>query len=464
MKHIVPRLCTLAVVLPLLALAGSRARAGGFTIIEFGARKTGMMTSVANPDDLSAVYHNPGALGDMHGTRFHMSTGVCFLDITARLQTWDTYFPDEGTGYLGSDVIKPDPLPRSWEVDEDGKYFADPIKAKAIAPIPLFAVSTDFGFEKGPVVALSIYVPDAIGADLPKEAPTKYMVTDALFVVGMASISVGYRLPEPVDWLSLGFSLGLLYTRLEGKRWHNQHILFDVGYDYIMHLQGEDYYPFFNFGIIANPIPQISLGLTYIAGANLELEGNLEISLPPDSDLESDPLDLVGTYKQTTHMKVPHGLAAGISWQVIDELELAADYRHWFYRTFKYQDMYHDIELMEDNPIRTPKNFKDSKTFSLGAMVSPFPDWLGLDFMAGWTYDWSPAPSKTKSLDTPTVDLTGFSLGARYTYDEHWRLTLTYYRYWYLKDTVEDSILIPPQNSEFWGTVDTVSLQLEITL
>ena len=159
-----------------------------------------------------------------------------------------------------------------------------------------------------------------------------------------------------------------------------------------------------------------------------------------------------------------------MSWQVIDELELAVDYRHWFYRTFEYQDMYHDIDLVMlgepavENPMRTPKNFKDSWTISAGAMVSPFPDWLPLDLMAGFSYDDSPAPSTTKSLDTPATDLTGFSLGARYTFDEHWRLSFTYYRYWYLKDTVHDSILVPPQNAQFWGTVDTFSLQLEITL
>ena len=41
---------------------------------------------------------------------------------------------------------------------------------------------------------------------------------------------------------------------------------------------------------------------------------------------------------------------------------------------------------------------------------------------------------------------------------------MTYYHYWYLKDEVTDSILVPPQNASFWGQVDTVSLQLEVTL
>ena len=447
-----------------ILLQGEQVLAGGFTIIELGGKKTGMMCSVAKPDDLSGVYHNPAGIADLHGTRLHLSAGFSFLDITARVQTWEG-----GEGYLGSDLILPD-VP----VDDEG-YFAEDIKpTRYFGVMPMFVSSTDFGIADGPVIALSVYVPDFIGAFLPEDAPTRYMVTEAYLIVGMVSLTAAYRLPDPVDWLAFGASIGVMYTRLDGKRWHNQPTIGDMSADYILSLKGEDYQTLWNVGLMVNPIPELTIGLSWIGGVDVALKGDLDISLPPGVE-EEDPLinalgGLTGRYEQTTHMVVPSGLGAGVNWTVIPELDLAVDFRYWFYRAFKEQTMDHsiDLELMGspavDNPLVTPKDFNDSWTISLGALTRPFPAWLPLELMVGWTYDESPAPSRTKSLDTPTTDLTGFSLGARYTFDQTWRLTMTYYHYWYLKDEVTDSILVPPQNASFWGQVDTVSLQLEVTL
>jgi hypothetical protein len=45
------------------------------------------------------------------------------------------------------------------------------------------------------------------------------------------------------------------------------------------------------------------------------------------------------------------------------------------------------------------------------------------------------------------------------------RFSLTYYHYWYLKGAIDDSILDPPpQNAIFAGSVDTVSVRLEVIL
>ena len=72
-------------ILAAVLLISSGAWAGGFTIIEMGSKKTGMMTSVANPDDLSAVYHNAAGLADQHGTRIHLSSGLSIVDALSEL-------------------------------------------------------------------------------------------------------------------------------------------------------------------------------------------------------------------------------------------------------------------------------------------------------------------------------------------------------------------------------------------
>jgi len=443
-----------------------QSRAGGFTIVEFGAKKTSMMCSIAKPDDLSAAFHNPAGLANLHGTQFHLSSGFSIVDAGIKVRAWPA-----GEGQSGSeDYI-------DTAVDEDG-YFEGTIKpTKYFGAMPMFAMSSDFGFDKGPVVSLSVYVPDFIGAFMPEDAPTRYFVTEAYFIAGMASASVGYRLPDPVDWISIGASLGVMYVRMEGKRWVNVPLYGDETTDYVLHMLGEDVQPFWNVGLTAEPIDGLVAGLVFIAGASVALDGSLGIDLPP-GETEEDPVllavtdghGLLGEYEQTTHMKVPSGLGAGLHWQVMDELDLAADFRWWFYHVFESQDMDHNIEqevLGEpavENPMVTPKDYHGSWTLSFGAAYRPFPDDWPVEFLAGWTYDKSPAPTRTKSLDAPTVDLTGISFGLRYTFEPSWRLSLGYYHYWYLKDEVTDSLLDPPQNAIFSGGVHTISAQVEFKL
>jgi long-subunit fatty acid transport protein len=293
------------------------------------------------------------------------------------------------------------------------------------------------------------------------------------------SFSAGYRLPGSLDWLDVGVSCGLLYVRIEGKRWQNFPIfpgISDHNTDVIIRMVGEDYRPWWNAGVVARPIPELSLGLSFIGGADVALKGRLDISLPDgweDDDLTKSLVDqgwlYEGRFGMTSHMKVPYGIAAGINYEIIPELEVAFDFRYWLYHTFEEQRIDHkiDMEISEgekiiDSPIIIPKEYEDSWTVSLGFLTRPFP--FPLELMCGGTYDHSPAPSKTKSLDSPTVNLAGFSLGARYLLFDTWRFSLTYYHYWYLKDTIDDSMLDPPQNAIFEGYVDTVSVQLEVIL
>ncbi|HOX42554.1 MAG TPA: outer membrane protein transport protein [Myxococcota bacterium] len=448
----------------LLVLAAAPAvRAGGFTIIEFGGAKTGMMTSIAKPYDLSGVYHNPAGIADLHGTRLHLSAGLSFVDAELRLRPWEA-----GPGYGASEDFIDTP------VGADG-YFEGTIKpTKYFGVMPMLAASSDFGLENGPVVALAAYVPDFIGAFLPEDAPTRYMVTEAYFVAGMAALTVGYRLPAPVDRVALGVSAGVMYVRIQGARWLNQPLLAGLSADYVLRLQGEDVIPFYNVGATVRATDQLTLGLAFIGGSEVRLDGSLEIGLPPGVT-EEDPIiralgGLAGEYDQTTVMQVPPGLCAGLHYQHSEYLAVALDFRYWFYRVFDKQEMYHDIDLeilgqpAVANPLITPKDYGDSWTFSLGFQVTPLPDRVPLDLMAGFTYDESPAPNRTKSLDSPTVDLWGFSFGLRYDFNETWRGVLTYYHYFYLRDETTDSVLTPPQNVDFGGSVDTVSLQLEVRL
>ena len=442
------------VVLALLCSAGG-ASAGGFTIIEVGTKKTGMMTSVAKPDDLSGVFHNPAGIADLRGNRFLIYNGVAFVNAGARVKAWP-----------GSEnyVDKP--------VDDEG-YFQGTIKpTRTFGIMPMIVGSTDFGWAQGPVWALSAYVPEFAGGFFPKAEPSRYVMIEGFLMSGATALTSAYRLPGSLSFLSLGASLGLRVFYQQGEAYQRFN-LDDLGngLDIYARRQGTDYRPLYNFGLTADLPRGLTVGMMFVGGTPVRIKGTITLSEPDD---EIQPLltsvdrslALLKTYDMTNELRMPHGLAVGLSWRALDSLELAADYRHWFYSSFKEQRMYHNIDValvpgkpLLASPMVTPKDYGDSWTVSAGALARPLK--IPLDLMAGWTYDHSPVPDHTLTMEQPFVDLTGFSVGSRYRVNQDWRVSLTYYHYWYLRDQVDNSILDPPQNIIFQGTSDVVSFQLE---
>src|SRR5205807_1536872 len=100
------------------------AEAGGFTITMLGARRNGMLANIANPDDLSALFHNPAGLADQKGLRLHISNAMTFVDSQFRVQALDSErFPAINPPGCGEGTNAPCP----WPVGADG-YYAQPIK------------------------------------------------------------------------------------------------------------------------------------------------------------------------------------------------------------------------------------------------------------------------------------------------------------------------------------------------
>jgi long-subunit fatty acid transport protein len=314
-----------------------------------------------------------------------------------------------------------------------------------------------------------------VAAYFPEDAPSRYMLTEGLYTAGVASLSGAYRL---LDWLDLGASLGLFYLRLDGQRWINQALpdAGDLNADVVVRMVGEDYRFYFNAGVCVRLLPGLTLGLSFTSGSEVDLVGKLEVSLPPGWEEDELVKALVdaeilkpGRYAMHTRMSVPYGIAAGLNWEALEELELSADFRYWFYQTYEQMDIFHDFSIdlgteepLVPNPMTFEKQYRGSWSVSLGVLGRPFA--IPLELMAGWNYKLSPSPSRTKSLDSPEMTSTGASLGLRYTFWETFRVSATYFRYWFLNYDVPDSMLEPPQNIRFTGGLNTFSVVLELML
>jgi len=142
--------------------------AGGFHITIIGGRRNAMLTNIAKPDDLTALFHNPSGLGDLPGIRIHFFNSVTFLQNKFQLKALDPVrFPEinpVGCGETGND-------PCPWPIDADGYYSKRISPESTFGILPFLGFSTDLGFIRKSlrnlVFAIASYAPNFYGGGFP---------------------------------------------------------------------------------------------------------------------------------------------------------------------------------------------------------------------------------------------------------------------------------------------------------
>ena len=426
----------------ILALVGGelpRAHAGGFAIPEIGTRKTGMGAMIGRPDDLSAVYHNPAGLVLSPGTNIYINAGLSLPSTTMRMRPW-----------AGSQGYLTQPL------QADGLY-APTNPSRAFAVIPMIVASTQL-FSPRAVAALSFYVPNAVGAAFPEESVLRYHLIDSYMVTGFFTGSLALRVS---DWLSVGGGLSLIYVRIKADRF-----LFPIldgkdlsglfGQASRLELGGEDVTAGFNLGVLLQPLSWLSLGATVITRSDLDLEGDVKITLGEDSPGHGN---FTGTQK--TRLVVPWTFQFGVNIDLGRWVEVGAELRYYTYSEFKEQrTTIEGIPLLKE--LVTPKNYRDSIHVSGGIKVR-LPPLPNLELMAGLHVDRTPAPDETVSAEAPSFNHLGIHGGARYRLSPTWRLGLTYAHFFYFERDITTSQTFPPSNVRVSGDNNILTLVIEAT-
>lgn len=432
--------CTLCIVLG----APSTAAAQGFIIPELGARKNGTGAAIGRPDDLSAIYHNPGALTQLSGTRVGLSLGLAFLDVSLRLAPWS-----------GSGAYIKDP------VDSQGYYPEQ--NPSVLAPIPMIGISTNL-WSDDLVGAFGVYVPNAAGAKFGADKPSRYHIIDAYVFSAFFTAAVAWR---PVKWLSVGLGASVVYIRVERSQ-----LLFPVidGTDYSgmiggnteLKLKGSDVKPAFNLGVQIWPHPTVSIGLMALSAYNVALEGPLTLKLADPESMFNTP-DFTQN-QQKTEIKAPWIVGIGFNWDITPWLELGAEFRYYFNSSVEEQrtsitegDI---LKTLLPDGLVTPKNLHDSFHTGGGFVVRP-PLPIDLDVMTGVHYELSSTPDNTVEVSAPTFDLLGVHLGGRWHWRDKLSLSLIYSHYWYFERTTKNSITSPPTNFNGSAATNQVTLVLE---
>ena len=482
-------LAAAAILLPALP-----ADAGGFHITIVGVRRTGMMANIANPDDVTALFHNPAGLADLPGSQLHLSSGVTMLNNATTLQQLDpARFPEvnpKGCGQAGAAAC---PFP----VDSEGYYTQNFEPEKYTGVIPYLGYSQNLGFIsdrlRGLTVSAAAYAPNAYGASLPQGAPTAYFIMDGLFLVAAATVGAGWRIN---DIVSVGANLSYNYLRLGfSQKFSTADVLTDPGQppdgvalaaqgligDLGMDFSGTDHGFGWGLGVLITPRPWLVFGLTYSGQTAARFEGALELTgvgsttRPNVKTFSAEELKpLVNGFNTklptdlTVEMPIPPAFGLGASLRPSEMIEVALDFRLWLYSVFERQAMIpaydpgeKGTEPMTEQSLSKDKNYSQSWELAAGVLVRPLGGHKLLELMAGVAFDKSPVPDETFSIDNPSMNQLIFSLGVRTLLFERWRVGVAYMLINYLERDIRTSQSSPPVNVRISGTSHIPTFEVE---
>lgn len=388
-----------------------------------------MFAVIGKPDDVTALFHNPAGLTLQDGTQFYHAQSWFFNETAIKMY--------DSTGDL---------LP----LDHDIK------PSWSIGFIPFLGVASDFGTEDFRA-AFGLYAPNAYGAALPEDEATRYHATKALFLASRATGTVAYRISPK---LSIGGSLNLIYVNLWAQRYMNPAVLTDPDnrflpqdqtedMDSLLTVKGDDWTWSADVSVLLEPTPDFKIGAVFSGGSAINLEGDVELESPDGKSKEKA--------RQKTDMVIPFTLQAGFNWEFVDDFEFGMDIRYWHYQVLQEQRTVLSKPIMGIDSFVDPKNFGNSWAWCAGMLHRINRDW---EVMIGFQQDFTPIPTRTLTLDNPSRDQQGFSLGVRWQVSEKVRLGAAFVRNWFELVDVQDSLGTPPTNAKGHGANSELGLDV----
>lgn len=408
-------------------LWGAVAHAGGFSNPDFGIRRLGMFAVTARPDDPTAVFHNPAGLTLMDGTHFYHAQSWFFLNLGMRL-------------YDSQGMLRPQKELRP---------------TVSVGAIPFIGFVSDCG-TKDFRLGFGIYAPNAYGAALPEDSPTRYHATQALFLASRATLAAAYRVSEV---FRIGASVSLVHVYLTKEWYMNRDMIpsdtdqpndpkYDRRFlprsetaagDMKLKIDGQDWTWAADIGFLFHPLPTLRIGASFAGGSNINLEGNVRLT---------DPSGQVVKSRHRTGMTIPWELKGGINWEFVPGFEVGVDVYFWHYQVLQEQRTVLSTPLYGLKELRDAKNNGNSWAWNIGLMYKPTPF---VDLMIGYQQDYTPIPTQTYSLDNPSTDQFGISMGLRWQINDRWRVGVAYVHNWFELVNVQDSIGKPPANAKGHG-------------
>lgn len=387
---------TLAAAVAAAAFA-SQAQAGGFQLNEqsISGQGYGHAGRSSNVNDATIVFGNPAGMSFLD--RAQLSAGATYLVVNNDIKNASAtngLSDGEGNILMPLGGVK-------------GSNDGDMVGNKAI-PFAFYAHPVNeklaFGF--------GVYAPFGSKTDYEDGFKGRNQGNFTEVAVVTAQPTVSYRVND--QW-SVG--AGITYNRVDGELHRQVPAATPAGLTEVdSRVEGDDEAWGYNLGVIYQPVPETTLGLTYRSKVDYTLEGSFTASSPV--------LDQLGigtvTDNATLDLTTPETVNFSITQQMTDRLKLmfGASWARWnrFERILVNGEERGEITNEE-------QHYSNAWAFSAGGEYQLNPQWA---LRAGVTIDNTPTNDDTRSVRIPSDDRRIFSIGAGWTPVENLTLDFAY--------------------------------------
>ncbi|MGM0703134.1 MAG: OmpP1/FadL family transporter [Pseudomonadota bacterium] len=385
-----------AVAIAAAAIAG-QAHAGGYQVNEqsVSGQGYGHAGRSSNVNDATIVFGNPAGMSFLD--RAQMTAGGTYLNVSSDIDNAEAtrdfgMGPVEVDGSADGDMVPGKFIPYA--------FYAQPVTDKLAFG---FGVYAPFGSE-------TEYEDGFIGRNLGNYTQLK---------VVSAQPTVSYRFND--QW-SVG--AGITYNRVDGelhRQVPNPLTPNDPSTDLDSRVEGDDDSWGYNLGVIFQPVPETTLGLTYRSKVTYTLEGDYRAKGPDGSVF--DP-GVPGVERQEDSARLdlttPETINFSITQQMSDNLKLmfGASWTRWS----RFDQILVKGEAI-DEITKEEQDYSNAWAFAAGGEYQLNPQWV---LRAGVTLDNTPTSDEFRSARIPSDDRRIFSLGAGWTPTENLTLDFAY--------------------------------------
>lgn len=362
------------------AAFASQAHAGGYQINEqsVSGQGYGHAGRSSNVNDASIVYGNPAGMSFLD--RAQVTAGGTYLNVKTDINnaTYTPTVPGTGGSTADGDMVPGSFIPFA--------FYAHPVNEQLA-----------FGF--------GVYAPFGSKTDYEDSFAGRTFGTLTEVTVVSAQPTVSYRFNE--QW-SVG--VGVTYNQVDGKL-HRQAPA-GLGLELDSRVEGDDEAWGYNLGVIYQPAPETTLGLTYRSKVDYTLEGSFNATAPNGAVVRSDTANLDLTTPETVNFSLTQ--------QMTDRLKLmfGASWVRWS----QFDQIL--VTGSQGNTITLePQNYENAWAFASGGEYQ-LTNTLAL--RAGVTLDFTPTNNEDRSVRIPSDDRRIFSVGAGWTPVEDFTVDLAY--------------------------------------
>ncbi|MGP9796315.1 OmpP1/FadL family transporter [Halomonas sp. 86] len=360
------------------AVFASQAHAGGYQINEQSVSGQGYSHAgrSSNVHDATIVYGNPAGMSFLDRAQFtvggtYLNANTDISNVSASQSVAGAGGSTEISGSNDGDMVPGTLVPFA--------FYAQPVNDQLAFGFGLYA----------PFGSKTEYEDGFQGRNQGNYTEVKVMT---------AQPTVSYRFNE--QW---GVGLGITYNRVDGELHRQVPAVTPVGPTEVdSRVEGDDDAWGYNLGVIYQPVPETTFGLTYRSKVDFNLEGSFSASSP-----ELDQIGL-GTITDTAALDLttPETVNFSVTQQMSDNLKLmfGASWSRWSRFDQILVNGAERGKLTDEQ-----QNYSNAWAFATGGEYQLTPE---LALRAGLALDFTPTQDATRSVRIPSDNRRIFSLGA----------------------------------------------------